>query len=114
MHPLDELSSLQAYTRLFADAQFWTPYVSQVCARHAIPCHQVEIGLPGTCPAFIVDRRVFVKFFGVLFNGQRSFAVEQSMAHLLAENPQFPAAALLGEGTLDPPGADWHWPYLIF
>lgn len=114
MHPLDQLSSLQAYIRLFTDAPFWTPYVSQVCARHGIPCDQVKIGLPGTCPAFIVDGRVFVKFFGALFNGQRSFAVERSTAHLLAGNPHFPVPALLGEGTLNPPGADWPWPYLIF
>ncbi len=114
MHPLDQLSSRQAYTRLFTNAQFWTPYVFQVCARHGILCQQVKGGIPGTCPVFIVDRRVVVKFFGVLFNGERSFAVEHSIAHLLAGNPLIPAAALLGEGSLDPEGADWRWPYLIY
>lgn len=114
MHTLDQLSSRQAYTRLFTDAQFWTPYVNQVCARHGIPCRRVKGGIPGTYPVFIVDRRVVIKFFGVLFNGERSFAVERSIGQLLAENPQIPAAALLGEGSLDPEGGDWPWPYLIY
>ncbi len=114
MHPLDQLSSPQDYPRLFTDVGFWTPYVFQACAQHGIACRQIQVGIPGTCPAFIVDRRVVVKFFGVLFNGVRSFAVERSIAHLLAGSPQIPAAALLAEGALDPPGADWRWPYLIF
>jgi Ser/Thr protein kinase RdoA (MazF antagonist) len=114
MHPLDQLSSLQSYTRLFYDDRFWTPYVVQACAQHGIPCQQVSGGIPGTFPTFIVDRQVVVKFFGRLFDGAHSFAVERAIARSLAELPHIPAAPLLGEGALDPAGADWHWPYLIF
>lgn len=114
MHPLDLLSTRKDYTRLFTDARLWTPYVRQACAEQGIPCRQVTTGIPGTCPTFIVDRQVVVKFFGVLFNGERSFAVERSIAHLLAENPTIPSARLRGEGALNPEGASWHWPYLIF
>jgi hygromycin-B 7''-O-kinase len=114
MHPLNQLSSRQDYSRLFADISLWTPYVIQVCARHGIACHEVRGGIPGTFPTFIADRRVVVKFFGRLFNGQGSFAVERSIARWLTQCPQIPVAALLAEGALDPPGADWPWPYLIF
>ena len=114
MHPLDQLASRQDYTRLFTDVRFWTPYILQACAESGIPCQQITTGIPGTCPTFIVDRRVVVKFFGVLFNGERAFAVERSISRLLAENPHIPAALLRGEGALDPVGANWHWPYLIF
>ena len=67
---------------------------------------------PGTFPTFIIDRRVVVKFFGQLFTGQRSFAVEQAAAHLLAAHPVLPTASLVFSGQLNPPGANWHWPYL--
>jgi hygromycin-B 7''-O-kinase len=49
-----------------------------------------------------------------LFGGERSFPVERAVAELLREHPVMPVPRLLGEGALDPPGAAWHWPYLIY
>ena len=114
-HPLDQLDRLDRYVALFTDAAFFCPYVEEVCRRHALePDNPVRVGVPGTCPVFIVAGRWLVKFFGRLFDGERAFSVERAAAALLSEHPVMPVPRLLGEGALDPPGAAWPWPYLIY
>lgn len=114
-HPLDHLSSREGYVRLFTNVAFWRPYVREVCQRHRLtPCEHIRTGIIGTCPVFIVEERWLVKFFGRLFDGERGFAAELAAAELLRAHPVLPAPALLASGALEPPGADWHWPYLTF
>lgn len=111
--PLRALDHLDGYRRCFWDADFWRPLVETVCRRDlSIPCQTVRSGLPGTFPTFIVDERWVIKFFGRLFEGEASFAIEREVARLLA-NGSIPAPALLAEGCLDP-DADWPWPFLVF
>ncbi len=115
LSPLNQLSSLDGYRRLFADADFWRPYVLEVCRRHNLTPHErVWMGIPGSFPAFIVEKRWLVKFFGRLFGGEQCFLAESAAARLLRERPVMPVPALCAEGELDPPGADWPWPYLVF
>ena len=112
MHPLDRLTYRENYVQLFMDAAFWEPYVRQVCAAHGQACGEISSGEPGTFPTFIVDRRAVIKFFGPLFGGERSFTVEFEAARLLAAHPVLPSASLIFSGRLNPPGANWDWPYL--
>lgn len=115
MNPLDALDTLDSYRRHFMDARLWEPYVLQVCERHSLPCATVRAGTPGTGPVFIVDDRWVVKFFGRLFNGARSAAVERAVGRWLALHPVVPCAALLAEGRLLPESSTgWDWPYLVF
>ena len=114
-HPLDQLDQRDRYVDLFTDAAFFRPYVEETCRRHGLePRGPVRVGVPGSCPVFIVADRWLVKFYGRLFGGERSFPVECAVAELLREHPVMPAPRLLGEGALDPPGAAWRWPYLIY
>ncbi len=114
-HPLDELDLPERYTELFTDAVFFAPYVEEACRRHGIEAGgSVRVGVPGSCPAFIAGERALVKFFGRLYGGARSYPVERAAARLLARQPVMPVPSLLGGGALEPPGAAWHWPYLIF
>ncbi|GAP08307.1 MAG TPA: hypothetical protein DEQ80_05725 [Anaerolinea thermolimosa] len=114
-HPLDHLSTREGYVRLFADVAFWRPYVREVCRRHRFtPCEVIRTGIVGTYPVFIVEERWLVKFYGRLLDGERGFMAEQAAAELLRARPVLPTPALLASGALEPPGADWHWPYLIF
>ena len=114
-HPLDQLDQRDRYVDLFTDAVFFRPYVEEACHRHGLePSDQVHVGVPGSCPVFIVAERWLVKFYGRLFGGERSFPVERAVAELLREHPVMPVPRLLGEGALDPPGAAWCWPYLIY
>jgi hygromycin-B 7''-O-kinase len=114
-HPLDQLSTIDGYRARFTDAAFWHPYVQEVCRRHnLVPCETLRLGVVGSSPVFIVEERWLVKFYGKLFNGVEAFDVERAAAVLLREHPAFPVPELLAEGALEPPGADWHWPYLIY
>lgn len=114
-HPLDHLSNHEGYVRRFTDVAFWRPYVREVCQRHQLtPAESIRTAIIGTCPVFIVEERWLVKFFGRLFDGERGFAAEQAAAELLRAHPVLPTPALLAAGALEPPGGDWHWPYLIF
>jgi hygromycin-B 7''-O-kinase len=112
MHPLSALNDLNAYRRLFTDADFWTPYVQKACRRHGLDCETVRVGMPGTCPVFLVDRRWIVKFFGRLFDGARSFAAEREAGRLVEIDPAIRTARLVASGELGE--SDWPWPYLIF
>lgn len=111
--PLSALDDLDSYRRLFTDADFWAPYVRQVCRRHGfVPCEPIRLGVPGTCPVFIIADRWLVKFFGRLFDGAESFAVEQEANRLAAQDPAIPAARVLASGSLR--AEDWPWPYLVY
>jgi aminoglycoside phosphotransferase (APT) family kinase protein len=112
---LECLESQTGYRRLFSDPGFWRPYVQAVCSRHfqinACPVRAVP---PGTYPTFIADDRWVVKFFGRLFDGQKSFEVEQEAGKLLLLASEIPAPRLVDQGALLEPGEPWSWPYLIF
>lgn len=111
--PLAALDDLEQYRRLFTDVALWTPYVRAICGRHGLaPCERVRVGIPGTCPAFIVEDRWVVKFFGRLFDGAASYAVEQAAGRMALSDPRIPTANLRGWGALG--GEGWPWPYLVF
>lgn len=106
--------SVQEYAPRFTDVDYWWPYVEAVCARHDLGRGaQVQAGLPGTFPVFLIDDRCVVKFFGDLFDGPACCAVEADCYGLLASRPEFPAPRLLGHGSLFPEASAWQWPYLI-
>jgi hygromycin-B 7''-O-kinase len=110
----DQLENIEGYRRYFTDPIAWQPYVEQVCRRHTLsPGRVVRIGLPGTCPTFIVDDRWVVKFFGRLFEGSRSFQVEAELGKW-AETQALPFPGIVAEGRLFQAGACWPWPYLVF
>jgi hygromycin-B 7''-O-kinase len=112
----DQLENIEGYRRYFADPVAWQPYLEQVCHRHALnpvgTC-QVRIGVPGTCPTFIVADRWVVKFFGRLFDGGQSFQVELESGKW-AEALALPFPKIIAEGQLFKAGEGWHWPYLVF
>ncbi len=116
MHPLSALEDLDFYCRHFTDISLWTPYVQEVCRRHALPCEAVGIGVPGTYPVFLVAvagrRRWVVKFFGRLFDGAQGFAAEREAGRLAGQDPNIPVARLAAAGELGTEG--WPWPYLVF
>lgn len=113
MHPLDLLDDIQHYRGLFTSVSFWEPYVAEICQRHnLLPATPVRIGVPGTCPTFIIGERWVVKFFGRLFEGGRAFQVEREAGRLLALDPGIPAAQVTAQGKLRTD--DWPWPYLVY
>ena len=108
------LESPDSYSQHFMDAGLWEPYVRQVCHRHHLdPCQDIRPGLAGTYPTFIVNDRWVIKFFGRLFDGALSFAVEQEAARLVTQALPVPALTFLASGNLFPRDAPWQWPYLV-
>ncbi len=116
MHPLSALEDFESYCRLFTDIALWSPYVQEVCRRHALPCEAVHTGVPGTCPVFLVSaagaRRWVVKFFGRLFDGAQCFAAEREAGRLAGQDARIRTAKLVAAGELGEEG--WPWPYLVF
>jgi len=103
------------YSHHFMDKEFWEPYVREVYNRHsATPANTVRAGLAGTCPTFIVDDRWVIKFFGRLFEGEKSFLAEWEANQLLLRDPAVRAASLVASGRLFEQSEEWPWPYLIF
>lgn len=113
----DRLENMDGYRRYFSDPAAWRPYVEQVCRRHTFsPVREVRIGVPGTCPTFIVDDRRVVKFFGRLFDGGHSFQVELELGKWAA-GLGLPVPEIVAEGRLlrsAKAGGGWPWPYLVF
>jgi hypothetical protein len=108
------------YSAHFMDLALWEDSVRMVCARHGFRYKEISPALPGSFPTFIVQldvddalpdsRTIVVKFFGPLFDGAASFAIERVMGHYLAQQPlPIRSPAILAEGQLDP-----QWQYLIF
>jgi hygromycin-B 7''-O-kinase len=113
--PLGPLHTEEGYRRYFMDVVLWQPYVEAICKRHhLLPCEPIRGGLPGSCPAFIVNERWVIKLFGRLFNGAGGFAAEQQANLLVAADPAIPVPRLLAHGNLFEQPDDWPWPYLIF
>jgi hygromycin-B 7''-O-kinase len=108
------LENLEGYRRYYSDPVAWRPYVEQVCRRHLPGAgHMVRIGVPGTCPTFIVDDRWVVKFFGRLFEGGQSFQAELELGRWAGSlGLPFPPITAAGQLFLSGPG--WPWPYLVF
>ena len=113
---MDDLAALEdfdSYCRLFTSVELWAPYARAVCQRHnLVPHAQVRLGTPGTYPAFLVEDRWVVKFFGRRFEGWQSFQVEHEAARLTQFQPEVTTARLVAWGELGGPG--WPWPYLVF
>ncbi len=113
--PLEQLDSLDGYRRYFTDAGLWQPYVRLVCAKESLTTHpSIRATLPGTCPAFIVDDRWVIKFFGRLFEGGRCYEVEREVSRLLRPSVGFPTPAVITCGSLYEGSAGWPWPYLVY
>ena len=121
------LETLEGYGKAFVDRALWEPCVREVCARMGAADCCVRSVLPGTCPTFIVDDRWVIKFFGRLFEGGKSFAVEREIhrSWLSGEGAQgLPVAALIADGALFTvsagqsgalsTGEGWPWPYLVY
>ncbi len=112
--PTPRFDSVREYGRTFTDADYWWPYVREVCSLHGLaPCSDVRPGLPGTFPVFVVNSRWVVKLFGELFDGAAGYRLELEMYHLTSTDPRIPAPTLIGTGSLFPDDADWRWPYLV-
>ena len=110
----DQLENIEGYRRYFADPIAWRPYVEQVCRRHALtPGRVIRIGVPGTCPTFIVDDLWVIKFFGRLFEGDGSFQLELELGKW-AESLTLPFPDIVAVGQLFQAGPGWPWPYLVF
>ncbi len=117
---LSSLADQAGYTAHFMAPTLWKPYVWQVCAWHGFSCTQIEPGVPGTFPTFIVGaaevntpqtrQTLVVKFFGPQFGGCDSFNVERDIGRWL-ETQSMPIGSpkILAEGRLDN-----DWLYLIF
>jgi len=112
---LKRLETLDGYRQYFMDAGLWKPYVQMVCRRYdLLPCQQVQAGLAGTFPTFIVDERWVVKFFGRLFGGELAYQTELQVNRLLPSDLAVRVPALLNDGWLLEGDPIWSWPYLIF
>ena len=111
---LNSFDDFDHYCQHFMDPAFWTPHVTDVCARHGLPAESIRPGLAGTYPTFIVAERWVVKFFGRLFDGEQAHAVEQAAAHLLRGWQALPVAQIQAEGRLRDEVDGWPWPYLIY
>ena len=112
--PLNQLHHIEGYRQYFTDATYWQPYIQVVSQKEGFSCMQIELGVPGCMPTFMLDRRWVIKFFGQLFDGPESFHVEKAINQVLTAEGNFPAPKLLGAGELFPESATWPWPYLIF
>jgi hypothetical protein len=102
------------YCELFMSLELWEPFVRHVCQRNRLDCQQVQAGLAGTYPTFMVDERWVVKFFGQQFDGEHAWAVERESARLVEGAPGIPAARLVRSGALFPAAPDLSWRYLVF
>lgn len=108
---LDALETVEGYRRFFMDAEIWDVAVRQACAQHWLNCVSIRPGFPGTYPTFIVGEQWVVKFFGPLFGGKNSFAVEKALGDLL-NGSWIPAPRLLYNGSIEGQAVEWN--YLIF
>ena len=97
------------------DVEFWAPYISCVLKRNALTARAVRPGVIGTYPTFIVNETHVVKMFGPLFDGRRSFAVEDALYDALRPSPLFPVPERISSGWLyeDSVAVEWRWPYII-
>jgi hygromycin-B 7''-O-kinase len=111
---IEEMETMQGYVRYYTDVSAWKPYVQIVCQRHNLtPVKTVRIGVPGTCPTFMVNERYVVKFFGRLFEGGLTFQAEKELGEL-AESIALPVPSIIASGRLLEVTQGWHWPYLVF
>jgi hypothetical protein len=114
------LSDRAYYAAHFMDLALWEPSVRMLCERHGFASKRVYPGIPGTFPTFIVEMdtdgplvasgAIVVKFFGALFEGAHSYAIERAMGQYLTQlSLAVHSPAILAEGELTP-----EWQYLIF
>jgi len=88
MPSLSDLEILDGYRRLFTDLDLWAPYARQVCQKHGLQPHEtVRLGVPGTCPVFIIEEHWVIKFYGRLFDGAAAYAVEREAGQLVSRDP---------------------------
>jgi hygromycin-B 7''-O-kinase len=111
-----DLTTIDQYRRLFSDASYWSPFVKAVCEKHGLgPVHAIKTcDVPGTYPVFNVDDKWIVKFFGIHFDGQRTFAVELEVNQLLSGVHDLPRPKLVAHGHLLENCDNCRWPYLVF
>ena len=103
---------MTAYRARFHDVSHWEPYVRQAAALVGLPCRDISATLPGSYPTFQVDGRIF-KFFGELFDGIASHAVERQVFAMLDGLPELPVPRRIAEGVLYPQDDRWRWPFLV-
>jgi hypothetical protein len=82
------------------------PFVRAIVCREGFHAHEVEVGVAGTFPTFLVDA-VVVKLFGGWPSWRRCHEAELAMHHLLLRQPQIPAPRLLAAGRLYRDGPPW-------
>lgn len=106
--------STAEYGRRFTDADFWRPYVADICARHGLgEPRRIRAGLPGTNPVFVVDELYAVKLYTDLFGGAISYPVECAVYRRVARVADIPAPAFIAAGDLFDAAGGWPWPYII-
>ncbi|MCP5095983.1 MAG: aminoglycoside phosphotransferase family protein [Chloroflexi bacterium] len=111
---LEKLENLDGYGRYFMHIPLWEPFVRALCQHHQLTCSVISTGLAGSYPTFLVDNKWVIKFFGELYNGERSFAAELVSNQIIAKSSILFAPKLLTHGELLPNSNGWKWPYLIF
>ena len=105
------------YADHFMDLQLWRPFVRQVCQRLGLLCRQVQPGLPGSFPTFVLTLapgspwgKVVLKFFGPLYDGHTSWQVERLLGQYLEKHPlPIHSPTVLFDGQLDA-----NWLFLVF
>lgn len=110
--PRPHFDSTSAYAAAFTDAIYWRPYIAAICARHSLSTEpEISVGLAGTNPVFLIDRRYVVKLYTELFSGADSFARELACYTLLSQQRELAVPSLIVQGRLF--DDDWPWPYLV-
>jgi hygromycin-B 7''-O-kinase len=108
------ISTKDEYIQYFTDVEFWREYVTMVCEKHKLhPINEINAGLPGTNPVFIVDNHYAIKFFTSFFNGYQSYDKELELFGIIKMYSTLPAPSLISSGSLFPKGSEWNWPYIV-
>jgi hypothetical protein len=114
MVSLEDLENLEGYSRHFMDAELWSPFIHKIWRSSKLGhINRIVPGLAGTFPTFIVDERWVIKFFGRLFDGATSWAVERICAVVVQDHRPFPIPSLLAHGEIKSV-LNTPWYYLIF
>jgi aminoglycoside phosphotransferase (APT) family kinase protein len=108
-----QFTSVQNYGRQFTNVEVWRPFIDRVCRRHCLAVSDIEAGLAGTHPVFLVrgGQQYIVKFYETqFFAGARSYHVERDLYQLLPSALSAPTPRLIANGSLD---EDGRWPYIV-
>lgn len=106
---LPVVSTWEEWRPIFTDADLWEPVVRRICQEEQLAEPEtVEVGFPGSCAVFLVDRALVVKIYPPMC--RHDFEREGELYRLLSGRSDLPLPHLLAAGT-------YHdridWPYII-